>query len=162
MLFSLWYLNYGGGLSGSYEHRSWCFRSPLTRRALCLQVQECVGMEGIGKLPIIVIALAAWTASSALGQQTQAAGDQNVVSFLAPGRSVQAGALQQLGGQNQPPANQVRVGSSPAERGQPSWGAYLTSTDTEDVSNGPTKVRPYALMLLLALMQYMRRVFFVR
>ena len=107
-------------------------------------------MEGIGKLPIIVIALSAWTASSALGQQTQAAGDQSVVSFLAPGRSVQAGSLQQLGGQNQPPANQARGGSSPAERGQPSWGAYLTSTDTEDVSNGPTGVRPCALMPLLA------------
>ncbi len=109
-------------------------------------------MEGIGRLPIIVIALAAWTVNSVLGQQIQAAGDQNMVSFLAPGRSVQAGALQQLGGQNQSPANQPRVGSSPAERGQPSWGAYLTSTDTEDVSNGPTGVRPRALMPLWPLM----------
>lgn len=102
--------------------------------------KRSLGMAGISPLQIVLLALAACSVSA---QQTQPAANQknDVVSFLAPGRTAQAGALQTLGGQNQSPAGRVRQATSPAERGQPSWGAYLTPTDEEGVSDGPTRVR---------------------
>ncbi len=94
---------------------------------------------GISKLQVALIGLVAWSACNVLGQQQQAAGNDRVVSFLTPGRAAQAGALQQLGNQS-PPSGRARAALGPEERGQPSWGAYLTPTDSDSVSDGPTRV----------------------
>ena len=109
-------------------------------------------MLGISKLQIVLVTLLAWSACNAFGQQTQTAGNQEVVSFLAPGRASQAGALQQLSGQDQPAVGRARQATSPEERGQPSWGSYLTPTDDEGTSDGPTRVRFLLLMCRLCLL----------
>ncbi len=96
---------------------------------------------GISKLQVALIGLLACSAGSVLGQQQQTAGNERVVSFLTPGRAAQAGALQQLGNQSVPPSGRARTALGPEERGQPSWGAYLTPTDSDGVSDGPTRVR---------------------
>ena len=97
---------------------------------------------GISKLQVALIGLVAWSAASVLGQEKQAAGNDRVVSFLTPGRAAQAGALQQLGNQSVGPSGRARMAIGPEERGQPSWGAYLTPTDSDGISDGPTRVRP--------------------
>lgn len=112
-----------------------------------------VGMLGISKLQNVLVTLLAWSACNAFGQQTQNAGNHEVVSFLAPGRASQAGALQQLSGQNQPAVGRARQATSPEERGQPSWGSYSTPTDEEGTSDGPTRVRILLLMCLLFLLR---------
>ena len=100
---------------------------------------------GISKLQVALIGIVAWSAGNVLGQEQQAAGNDRVVSFLAPGRAAQAGALQQLGNQSVPPSGRARVGTGPEERGQPSWGAYLTPSDNDNLSDGPTRVSPLVL-----------------
>lgn len=95
---------------------------------------------GISKLQVALIGLVAWSADSVLGQEKQAAGNDRVVSFLTPGRAAQAGALQQLGNQSVGPSGRARTAIGPDERGQPSWGAYLTTTDSDNISDGPTRV----------------------
>ena len=95
---------------------------------------------GLTQLQVALVGLVALSAASVLGQQTNTAANDRAVSFLAPGRAAQAGALQQLGNQNMPPSGRTRVGMSAEERGQPTWGAYLTPSDTEDASDGPTRV----------------------
>ena len=102
---------------------------------------------GISKLQVALVGLVAWSAGSVLGQEQQPAGNDRVVSFLAPGRAAQAGALQQLGNQNVPPSGRARAGTSPEERGQPSWGAYLTPSDSDGLSDGPSSVSLLVLML---------------
>ena len=60
-----------------------------------------------------------------------------VVSFLGP---QQKGNVPPL----QPISNALRgrtAGTSPAERGVPSWGSFLTATDNQNPTPGPTKVR---------------------
>ena len=86
-----------------------------------------------------VLALVALCTVSVTGQQTTAADSSQAVSFLAPGRVAQIGALQPLGG-TQGPRGRAQHATTPAERGFPTWGAYLTPTDDESSTDGPTRV----------------------
>ena len=99
-------------------------------------------MAGICIASVGVLALVAFCTVSVTGQQTQttAADSSQAVSFLAPGRVAQVGALQPLGGQTQGPKGRAQHARTPAERGFPTWGAYLTPTDDESSTDGPTRV----------------------
>lgn len=100
-----------------------------------------VSMAGICFASVGVLALVAFCTVSVTGQQTQttAADSSQAVSFLAPGRVAQIGALQPLGG-TQGPRGRAQHATTPAERGFPTWGAYLTPTDDESSTDGPTRV----------------------
>ena len=78
-------------------------------------------------LSALAVALAVLTAQAQQGA---------VVSFLGP---QQKGTVPPL----QPISNALRgrsAGASPAERGVPSWGSYLTPTDSQNPTPGPTRV----------------------
>ncbi|BDA42417.1 hypothetical protein COCOBI_03-3040 [Coccomyxa sp. Obi] len=73
------------------------------------------------------------------GQQQQAADQQSAaVSFLAPR---QATPLPLQGLSAGAPQGRAKDAVSPIERGDATWGTYLTSTSTDGLGNGPTKGR---------------------
>ena len=72
------------------------------------------------------------------GQQPQAADQKSAaVSFLAPR---QATPLPLQGLNAGAPQGRVKDATSPIERGDATWGSYLTSTSSDGLGTGPTKV----------------------
>ncbi len=71
--------------------------------------------------------------------QPQQTADQNsaAVSFLAPR---QATPLPLQGLSAGAPQGRVKDATSPIERGDATWGSYLTSTSSDGLGTGPTKV----------------------
>ncbi len=99
-----------------------------------------IARRGADKAHVLLVVGVALLVQSCHGQQQQVADQKSTtMSFLAPRQSNPL-PLQTLSAG--PPQGRVKDAVTPIERGDATWGSFLTSTDLDGLSNSPTKVRP--------------------
>lgn len=98
-----------------------------------------IASRGANRAHTFLVLAAALLAQCCQGQQQQAADQKSTtVSFLAP-RQANPLPLQTLS--TGAPQGRVKDAVTFVERGDASWGSFLTSTDLDGLSNSPTKVK---------------------